>query len=202
MRAMDIMTTDVATVRPETPVREAAALLAQRRCTSLPVLNDDDWVIGIVSEVDLIRDRMPHDPRSQMIPVPASSPDPSRLVGEVMTDTVVCMAPTADTATIARAMVENGIRAVPIVDGARLVGIVSRRDILRSLLRDDTAIAADARQRLDDYAGEAGRWHVEVDDGVVTVSGRTDDVQRSVIDALLRTIPGVVRVHIRHGLRV
>jgi CBS-domain-containing membrane protein len=68
MRARDIMTRSVISVRTDTPVQRAAALLTEAGITSLPVLDEDDRVVGILSEVDLIRDRMPHDPRSHLRP--------------------------------------------------------------------------------------------------------------------------------------
>jgi CBS domain-containing protein len=196
MRARDIMTRKVVTVRTDTTAREAAALLSEHGITSLPVLDDDDRVFGIVSELDLIRDRMPHDPRSHLRPA-SESRDPARLIGQVMTDTVVCLPETADTGDLASTMLESNVRAVPIVDGARLVGIVSRRDLLRTLLRDDDAIRAEVSQRLDDYAGEAGRWKVRVEEGIVTITGHFGDAQEDVVTVLARTVPGVVRVHAR-----
>jgi CBS-domain-containing membrane protein len=113
-----------------------------------------------------------------------------------MTETVVCLGENADAADLAALMLENNVRAVPIVDGGHLIGIVSRRDLLRPLMRDDAAIRAEVTQRLDDYAGEANRWTVAVDEGIVTIAGRFDDSRQQKIVALLaRTVPGVVRVH-------
>jgi CBS domain-containing protein len=125
-------------VHTATSVRHAAELLTERGVTSLPVL-DDERVVGIVSEVDLIRDRMPHDPRSHLRPEPHDQPDPARLARDVMGDVAVCLGENADAADVAALMLDNNVRAVPIVDGVRPVGIVSRRDLLRSLLRDDDA---------------------------------------------------------------
>lgn len=196
MRARDIMTRSVISVRTDTPVQRAAALLTEAGITSLPVLDEDDRVVGILSEVDLIRDRMPHDPRSHLRPEAHEQPDPATRVGAVMTETVVCLGENADAADLAALMLENNVRAVPIVDGGHLIGIVSRRDLLRTLIRDDAAIRAEVTQRLDDYAGEANRWTVAVDEGIVTIAGRFDDSSQQKIVALLaRTVPGVVRVH-------
>ncbi len=64
MRARDIMSTPVTTVRPGTTVKEAAALLATNGFTALPVVDDGDRIIGIVTEADLVRDRVPRDPRA------------------------------------------------------------------------------------------------------------------------------------------
>ncbi len=196
MRADEIMTRSVVTVRPGTPVRQAAALMAEHGITSLPVLDEDDRVVGIVSEADLLRDRMPHDPRSHLRLESREQPDPARRVEQVMTKVVVCLGENADTADLAAVMLDNNVRAVPIVDGARLVGIVSRRDLLRTLLRDDAAIRSEVTGRLDDYAGEHDRWTVAVDGGVVSVRGRfDDDTQQQIVTVLARTVPGVLRIH-------
>lgn len=199
MKASEIMTREVATVHTATSVRQAAELLTDRRVTSLPVLDDDDRVVGIVSEVDLIRNRMPHDPRSHLRPEPHEQPDPARVVRDVMNDFVVCLGANADTADVAALMLDNNVRAVPIVDGARLVGIVSRRDLLRTLLRDDNAIRAEVTHRLDEYGAVSGRWKVAVDDGVVTIKGHFAGAEEEIVTVLARTVPGVVRVHIHHS---
>lgn len=202
MRAREIMTQPVVTARTDTAIPDAAGLLAEHGITSLPVLDDDDRVVGIISEVDMIRNRMPHDPRSHLRPEPHEQPDPARLVRDVMSDTVICLGESADTADLAALMVDNNVRAVPIIDGSRLVGIVSRRDLLRTLIRDDAAITDEVRQRLADYAGESGRWHVGVADGVVTIRGHfEDDAQREIVTVLARTVPGALRVHTQHHPR-
>jgi CBS domain-containing protein len=195
MRAAEIMARDVATVRPDTSVHDAVALLTRRGCTSLPVLDDDNHVVGIVSEVDLLRDRMPRDPRSHLRPDPHQHVDPARLVRDVMNEAVVCLSASADTADLAELMIERNVRAIPIIDGATLVGIVSRRDVLQTLLRDDKAIAAEITTRLDQYAGETARWSVEVEDGIVGVTGHFSTEEARIVDLLARSVPGVVRVH-------
>ena len=198
MKAHELMTRDVVTARPDTPVRQAAALMAEHHVTSLPVLDDAGRLIGIVSEIDLVRDRLPRDPRSHLRPGPGQQPDPAQHVRQVMTDQVCSLGEAADTAELAKLMVDNNLRAVPIVDGDRLVGIVSRRDLLRTLLRDDTALVAEIGERLDVYAGERDRWQIDVSDGVATIRGRFDDsVQRDVVTGLVTTVPGVIRVHLR-----
>ncbi|HEY7007636.1 MAG TPA: CBS domain-containing protein [Jatrophihabitantaceae bacterium] len=200
MRASEIMSRDVVTVRPGTPVLEAVALLTEHHITSMPVLDDDHNVIGIVSELDLLRDRMPHDPRAHARPRHDDRPDPARTVRDVMTDFVMCTSENADAADLAELLVDNNVRALPILRGGDLVGIVSRRDVLRTLLRDDAAIRAEVQERLDAYAGEYGHWTVTVDAGVVSIHGHfDDDRQRHAVDALARTVPGVVRVHVKHS---
>ena len=171
MRADEIMTRSVVTVHADTSVQQAAALLTEHGISSLPVLDEDDQVIGIVSEIDLLRNRMSHDPRSHMRPEADEQQDPAQLVGDVMTRTVVCMPPFADSADLVELMLDNNVRAVPIVDGLHLVGIVGRRDLLGTLLRSDAVIRSEVASRLTEYAGgDSGRWAVAVEGGVVTAS--------------------------------
>jgi len=194
------MTPDPVTVTPETPVREAVALLAQFGITSMPVVDKDGRVVGMLSEVDVLRDRLPHDPRSS-IAITKDGPDPAATVGVIMTNAVVCVADYTDMADVAAAMVESDLRAVPVLCGGELVGVVSRRNVLRTLLRDDTAIDADVGERLA-YYGPETTWHVSVVDGVVTVSAPlADRREENLVDALLSTVPGVVRVHVRAAQR-
>ena len=113
-----------------------------------------------------------------------------------MSDVVVCLPAYTDAADVAETMIERGIRAVPITDGAKLVGIVSRRDLLRTLTREDWAITAEIRERLDAYSCGRSRWKFDVANGVVNIRGPfDDDRQRDVVDTLARTVPGVLRVH-------
>src|SRR5438874_8990666 len=113
VKVREIMTRPVTTVHTDTPVDEAAALLATHNITSLPVLDDDDKVVGIISESDLIRDRMPRHDRDRHV-APAR---PAHRVWQVMTETVVCLAGSADTADAAELMLSYDVRAVPVVDG-------------------------------------------------------------------------------------
>lgn len=196
MKISEIMTSPVVTVHPAMPVREAGALLAQHKITSMPVVDDDGAVIGIISELDVLRDRLPRDPRRHLARGGEHHPEPGRLVRDVMSDAVVCMSENADAADVADVMVLDRVRAVPIISGTDLVGIVSRRDLMRTLLRDDTAIRADAEQRLHDYLDGSERCDVAVNEGVVTLRGRLADGDRwDAAVALLESVPGVVRVH-------
>jgi len=196
MRARDIMTSPVITVRPEMTIKEAAGLLATHGFTALPVVDDDDRLIGIVTEADLVRDRIPRDPRARILPAyqPQTSPVTTR-VGQVMSTPVTAMGPGADVADLASALLDARQRSMPIVDGSRVIGIVTRRDIVRTVARDDATVAADVQHRLEIYGGE-GRWRVDVHDGVVTIGDKFDDEgDRHVATVLAEAVPGVVRAN-------
>jgi CBS domain-containing protein len=200
MRARDIMTSPVITVRPGTTVQDAAALLASRGFTALPVVDDDERLIGIVTEADLVRDRFPRDPRSLIHGGPqAEVAAAAETVDEVMTSPVTAMGSGTDVAVLTSALLDAGQRAMPIVDGSRLVGIVTRRDLVRVVGRDDESIATEVRHRLEIYGGP-NRWDVHVHCGVVTIGDQYDDeADRHIATVLAEAVPGVVRAQAVSG---
>jgi osmotically-inducible protein OsmY len=95
-------------------------------------------------------------------------------------------------------MLDGEIRAIPIVDGPHILGIVSRRDLLRTLVRSDETIAADINARLEGEPGVPVDCAVSVTDGIVTIVGTFEmRSERELVDALARTVPGVQRVHLK-----
>ena len=196
MRAEDLMSRPVVTVEPDTPAKEAASLLAARRFALLPVVDADDRLLGVVSEADLLRDRILPDPRTLIHDDPpvAAGPAPATVAGAMTTD-VVSAGLGAHASELSRLMVDRHLRSVPVVDGGRLVGIVSRVDLLRMIARDDEAIARDVSGHL--AAAGQRRWEVAVVDGVVALAGEgVDDTDRHVAAVIAGAAPGVVDVRI------
>ena len=197
MRARDIMSSPVVAVRPETHVKEAAELLTARGFTALPVVDEDDRLIGIVTEADLVRDRIPRDPRHLAHVDTPPKQLPSRpTVGEVMTSPVTAMGPGTDVADLCTALLDGRHRSMPIVEGSRLVGIVTRRDLVAMISRRDAAIAKDVLHKLEIYGGP-NRWRVSVHDGVVSIGDEYNDAtDRHVATVLAESVPGVVRADV------
>ncbi|HSL09286.1 MAG TPA: CBS domain-containing protein [Pseudonocardiaceae bacterium] len=133
MKARDVMSSPVITVRPDTPVRAVAALLASHGYTAAPVV-DAGRIIGIVTEANLMRGQIP--PEGWLRPGTWDKPIP-QTVREVMTGAPVGMQPDADLTDLVSLMLETGIRSMPILDDGQLVGIVSRRDVLRVVARGE-----------------------------------------------------------------
>jgi CBS domain-containing protein len=131
MLARDIMSQPVVTVRTSTTIPETARLLAGAGFTAVPVLDDDDRLVGIVSEADLLRSPLPPDRRRQPHRPPGRLDPAPRCVADVMSTIVESLTPGADVADAARIMVDEHIRTLPIVDGQRVVGIITRRDLLK-----------------------------------------------------------------------
>jgi len=127
MQAQDVMNRAVITIRPHMPVGAAAALLVARGVTGAPVVTAEGMLRGIVSEVDLLRAR------------PTVSQGPAEHIAtaaDVMTPRPVTVRPTDELAEVAAVLLDRGVRAVPVVDGERLVGILSRRDVLSLIAQE------------------------------------------------------------------
>jgi CBS domain-containing protein len=198
VQARQVMSSPVVTVRPGTTVRDAAALLLEHRITAAPVLDGTGGLVGIVSEGDLVGHRFGHDPRSHVRPV-EDEPAGPRTVGEVMTTTVVTLGPSADAADLAATMLAADVRSIPIVDGDAVLGIVSRRDLLRTLVRADADIRADVLARLAPDRASTDDWDAEVTDGEVTLLGHYDEPAGRAALAVTRTVPGVLAARLGAG---
>lgn len=180
MHARDVLSRPVVTVHPETPVREAIALLTGHGFAALPVVEEDGRVIGIFSESDALG---------------VLGHLETAVVAAVMTVPVEVVAPGTQVATIAARMLAGELRSMPVVEAGLLVGIVARADLLRALIREDTTVEARIRALLDEYAGSRRTWTVESDDGSVTVRGAfADEAEQQVVTALARTVDGVREV--------
>ncbi|MDT7725231.1 MAG: hypothetical protein QOI21_1807 [Actinomycetota bacterium] len=197
MRARDIMSSPVVTVTPLTTTKVAAHLLASNGFTALPVLDDDDRLVGIVTEADLIRGRFPRDPRYHHADEGDTTGNaPPAVVGEAMTTPAIGMGAGTDVVDLVTVMLEDRVRSMPIVDGSRVIGVVTRRDLVRAFGRDDKAISADVRHRLSMYGGP-DRWTVAVHDGAVSIGDEFDDAtDRHVAGVLAEAVPGATTVDV------
>ena len=195
LRTRDVMTGEVVTVAPGTSVRAAAGILADRGFAALPVVDDENRLVGIVSEADVLRGRVLADPRLRLRrDLDTGAAPPPESVGLVMTTEVRTAEAAADVADVARLLVEERLRSVPVVERGRLVGIVSRRDLLRTLTRPDDDLRADLLLLMAGYAGRLDGWDVAVRDGVATIQRprSTPGSDDGALRTLARTVPGVV----------
>jgi|SRR5690348_1117101 len=127
MQAQDVMNRAVITVRPHMPVAAAVALLVAHGVTSAPVVTAEGMLRGIVSEVDLLRAQPT---------VSEGTPEQATTAAEVMTPQPVTVRPTDELADVAAVLLDRGVRAVPVVDDERLVGILSRHDVLVAIAQE------------------------------------------------------------------
>jgi CBS domain-containing protein len=206
MQVQDVMTTTVVTTTTETPLRDAVRVLADSGISGMPVLSADGAVVGVISEADVLakQRRVPDDDRGAIgrwlgHVTAADAKHEARSVGEAMTSPAVVIPSYASIATAAGRMLEHGVNRLPVLDGGgRLVGIVSRADLVRAFVRSDEAIAADAREQIElqqALAGDTPAVGVEVTDGDVVLTGavrRRSDAE--LIPRMVRHLPGVVEV--------
>ncbi|MEV4603358.1 CBS domain-containing protein [Amycolatopsis sp. NPDC049253] len=186
MRARDIMSRPVVRVGPATPVREAIALLTRHGIAALPVVDDNNRVLGLFTESDALSGVLTGEPVG-----------PGLLVESVMTKPVEVVGLDTEVSDIAVEMLVDRLRSVPVVDDGGLAGIVSRRDLLRPLVRHDDAIASQVRSLFSDYTGHRDLWSVSVTGGLVTVSGTfADEAERRLVTALAKTVDGVTGVEL------
>lgn len=193
MRASGFMTTDVVTLHPDTSVKAAAATLAGRGIASAPVVLDDGTLVGVVSELDLLARDVPPDPLARLARVEPDRSPPPRVVADVMTRDVLTLPPDADAAQFLAYMVRDRILCVPVLAEDRVVGVVSRRDLLRLLARPDEEIAGDVEAALAE-ALPRERWRARVEDGIARLTSPAPDAQQDVAARVAQSVPGVVRV--------
>lgn len=212
--ARDLMTPDVVTVPPETPVMAMARLLSDRGISAVPVVDGAGKVLGIVTEADLVRrlageEDKPTSWFGALFADPASQAERfARTHGvtakDLMTEKVVSVAPDTSAAHIAHMMEEQKIRRVVVLEGETLKGIVSRADLLRALVtpaHEEAELSDERVRRAVMAAMKKEPWTdtfytmVEVKDGVVTFHGfrRSDAVQKA-LRVLAENVPGVKSV--------
>lgn len=204
LRARDVMTSPAVTVRPDTPVVEAARIMARRRISGLPVVDEEGRLVGIVTEADLLlKEAGPGG--LPLLAFHAESPPPEvlpllrryegRLVADVMTQEVVAAQEDTPLHQVAALMARKNVNRVPIVRGRQVVGIVSRNDVLKAFLLDDAELAQQVEETLRELEVPAGAVHVEVRDGVVHLRGQVGSPAEARLVALsVRGLDGVVGV--------
>ncbi|MEV0354308.1 CBS domain-containing protein [Nonomuraea sp. NPDC050680] len=186
------MTTQVASAKVGTPFKEVAESLVRRGVSAVPILDEDGKVVGVVSEADLLRKeefRQQHYGegyrprlRARLLRRLAGHGENGKekaagvTAAELMSAPAVTVAPDVSTVTAAQLMDEHGVKRLVVTDeDGRLIGIVSRRDLLKAYVRDD----AELKRWVEEAIPEQARWNdrtgilVQVQDGIVTLSGFT-----------------------------
>jgi CBS domain-containing protein len=206
VKVEDVMTTDVLSVGPDTPLKAVAAQLVEHAISGMPVVNDAGEVLGVISEGDLlVKESGPTPRRSGLIAWLLDSTDPdvrsklgARTAGEAMTTPAITIAPFQSTATAASEMLRAGINRLPVVRERRLIGIVTRADLVRAFARSDEQVAREVRRQAEfflDLAEDFSRIDVSSAGGEVKLTGRVR--RRSDAEELprfLARVPGIVGV--------
>ncbi|MEV8631315.1 CBS domain-containing protein [Streptosporangium sp. NPDC051023] len=198
MLVREVMTTDVVTVDPADPVRRAVRTLYEHGVTAAPVLDEHGHLVGVVSEMDLLRGEFERDPRSSARIVLGHAAPPPYRVADIMTTEVTTVTETTDITVAIDLMICKRIKSLPVTRDGRVVGVLSRRDLLALLARPDEDIHADVLEALREHYPSGPSWEVGVRDGIVELRGHHTERVDGIADLLARTVPGVVRVrHLR-----
>lgn len=217
MQAKDIMTRQVITVKADTPVAEIATVLLERHISAVPVVDANDMMIGIVSEGDLVvrsdigTDEHRHSWWLRLLNDNATLAGDylkthGKTAGDVMTRNVVSVAEDTSVGEVARLMEQNHIKRVPVVKDGRIVGLVSRANIIRQIAAvkevrvdsyvDDDTIRRQVEERLQKESWSSiGTSGVTVSNGVVEFWGLVgSDAERNASRLAVEEVAGVKKV--------
>jgi CBS domain-containing protein len=142
MKAGDVMTTGAATVRPEAPLVEAAQLMVQHQISGLPVVDSQERLVGLVTENDFLRAGASGKPRLlEMLTTAGTEADElkARRVDDLMTREPITVSAETPLEDVINLMHRHSVRRLPVVADGKVVGIVSRGNLLRALLRRSMA---------------------------------------------------------------
>lgn len=200
MKVRDLMTTEVITVGREASLKEAARRMIEAGVSGLVVTDAEGTLKGVVTEADFVKAESGRRAAKRARLLRWMTPDPEipsteRLVGDVMTADVVTLGPDADHAEAARVMRKAGIKRIPIVDDGRLLGIVSRSDILRAFARPDSEIIDEIENHILGEVLWIDRTRVEVVsvEGNVVIKGRLETKSDAMlVEEMARRVDGVV----------
>ena len=207
MRVSELMTRKVLTIGPEAPIKDVAKILVANGISGLPVCDIEGHVLGVISEGDILYKA--HDPKERHLGGPVgwiidgttSSAGyvkaKAQTARKAMTSPAISIAPWESTVEAARIMCERHVNRLPVVKDERLVGILTRADLVRAFIRTDAEIERELRQDVLERMMwiDAGKVEVGVQGGRAALSGRLhtrSDVE--LLNKLVARVPGVVAV--------
>jgi CBS domain-containing protein len=191
MLVREVMTSPAVTVGPGTSLKQAIRLLDDHRITAMPVVDDGGHLVGVLSEADVLRDSIPADRRVHERLVEITAPTVQLVVTDVMTHLPVSVSPDDDLSQAVGLLVDTQVKSLPVVRAGRVVGMVSRRDVIAVLARQDFLIEAE----IDEELRQAGvECTVEVNDGVVHLHDADGTDALRLAQVIASSVPGVVGV--------
>jgi CBS domain-containing protein len=206
MKVSDLMTTDVVTTTPDTPIRAVARVLVERGISGVPVCDDTGAVIGVLSEGDILLKEVGRVEARGGLLAWFLDPDSDWKVeksqalsaGEAMSSPAITAVPYESVAAAARRMTDESVNRLPVVSSdGRLVGILTRTDLVRAFVRPDGLVAEEIRE---DVLRRVlwltpGTVEVDVRDGAVRLAGELEtQAEVEVLEKLVAKVPGVVSV--------
>jgi len=222
MKAKDVMTTAVITAKRDGTVEDAVRLMLKHHVSALPVVDDDSNLVGVISEGDLMRRLKDKDlpRRSWWLELFADSDDSpenfvkarSHRITDVMTRDVMAVSEQTPVGEIARTLESRRIKRVPVVQDAKVVGIVSRSNLLQALAQakdgklaspspSDDALRHEIAQALAEVPGATvSALNFTVHDGKVSLWGVVDsDFVENALRVAAENVPGVRDVDVQLG---
>lgn len=204
MKVQDVMTRDVATVSPGASLKEVAEALVRGRISGLPVVDGSGAVLGVVSEADIVGKEAGARPEKSLLGRLLYGDDDSakldaRTAAEAMTAPAVTIAEDREVAEAARTILDQGVNRLPVVDSAgKLVGIVTRADLVRAFLRSDAEIEQELRESVvtQKLWIDPSDLHIAVENGAVSLRGKVQSkADAELLEYFATRVPGVVSVH-------
>lgn len=215
MNAAALMTSPAVTISVDATIDEAVRLMLENRLSGLPVVDPADRIVGVLTEGDLLRRAELGTERKrprwlEFVLGPAAGASDyvhahGRRVSEVMTETPTCIGERAPLSEIVDLMEKRRVKRLPVVRDGRVVGVVSRADVIRALASRKLTTAPTSDKDIHDQilAGfRAQKWGpvslvgVDVDHGEVTLTGAIlDERERDAIRVLVENTPGVTKLH-------
>lgn len=209
--ARDIMTSPAITCRPDARVKDIAALMTTHRISGIPVVTVEHELVGIVTEADILYKEMvpkPHEPApiAQRLHLPGmvEAVDRARKAeglraDEIMTSPVITVTEAASVHEIAGLMIKYKINRIPVLRAGKVVGIVSRADVLKAFTRSDQDLAETVRDGiLHDLWVDVNKITVAVKDGVVYLDGTLERrSEKELVEKWAALADGVVGIESR-----
>ena len=223
MKASEVMARDVVTVSPQTTVKEIAQLMAERRISGVPVVDASGKLAGIISESDLLHRAETGTERrrkwwlgafvdsDQLAREYAASH--ARKASDIMSTRVTTVDANMDLGEVADLLDRRKLKRVPVVEGGKLVGIITRGDLVRALVArqgqasvapgDDVTVVRSIKERMQRESWlDSSLITVKVAAGVAELTGlAASNDQRRALRLLVEDTPGVTRVEDKMGLR-
>ncbi len=203
MKVRDLMSGDVLTATAQTPLKEAAGLLAGKGISGIPVVDDDGIVVGVLSEADILV-KAGGEARHGGLLGWLLEPDydlhdkiAATTVGQAMSAPAITIGPKRQVHEAAALMISESVNRLPVVDDGMLVGILTRADVVRAFTRTDVEIAEEIREEIlrRTLWLEPGAVSMEVVDGAVRLEGQVDsEADAELLPVFVARVPGVVSV--------
>jgi CBS-domain-containing membrane protein len=201
----DVMTRSVRSVGPDAPLKEVARLLLDNRISGVPVVGALDTVLGVVSEADfLVKEQgaqaVHHRRFASLLGETAATKAQldklaARTAGEAMTAPAITIAASSSIQDAAAKMTERRVNRLPVIENDRLVGIVTRSDLVRAYLRTDEELAKTIREDvlLRILWLDPATFSVEVRNGEATVTGSVERRSTAaIVEETIKLVPGIV----------